>query len=77
MKILVTGANGFIGSSLTEKLIDIGYSVTKSVRNRELLNSKNNTKIVYGELTANFDWSKALDGIDIVVHLAARVHLER
>ena len=77
MNILVTGANGFIGSSLTKKLTDIGYIVTKSVRNRKLLDSKNNPKIVFGELTANFDWSKALDGIDIVIHLAARVHLMR
>ena len=38
MKILVTGAEGFIGSHLTEKLVKLGHKVTALV----LYNSFNN-----------------------------------
>ena len=60
MKILVTGADGFIGSHLTEKLIKEGYSVKALVQYNSFnsygwldglnLNLKKNVEIVSGDI---------------------------
>jgi len=68
--ILVTGATGFIGNILCEKLRDLGYVVRRALRHQSQFDG-----IVVGELAPDTDWSRALDGVDCVVHLAALVHL--
>jgi uncharacterized protein YbjT (DUF2867 family) len=40
MKILVTGANGFVGAALIPKLIDAGHKVTALVRSKENISKK-------------------------------------
>lgn len=72
-KVLVTGATGFIGSSLVPALIAAGYDVRCAVWQK-------NTNLPVEQVEINkleqiTDWAKALDGIDIVIHLAARVHI--
>ena len=75
-KILVTGASGFVGKSLTTKLIWQGYSVCAAVRCTKL--KINNAKVVVvGEIDGNTNWANALQGVDVVIHLAARVHVMR
>lgn len=63
MKVLVTGANGFIGSALCPALTVAGMTVREAVR------------ATIGEIDASTDWTAALAGIDAVVHLAGRVHV--
>ena len=73
-KILVTGASGFIGKSLTTKLIWQGYSVCAAVRSTK--SQVNNAEVVVvGEIDGNTDWTNALRSVDVVIHLAARVHV--
>jgi nucleoside-diphosphate-sugar epimerase len=72
MRILVTGANGFVGSALIPILASRGHRIRASVR-RPGVTPVPDT-VVTGEIGPDTDWSRALDGIDIVVHLAARVH---
>jgi len=69
MKILVTGANGFIGKALCSYLENQHHSVVRAVRN-----AKDNTETEIGFINADTDWSLPLGGCDYVVHLAARVH---
>ena len=76
MKVLVTGATGFVGGALISRLVDSGrFGVRAAVRREsgELLAGVE--QIVVGDLTPNTDWQQALVGVDAVVHLAARVHV--
>lgn len=75
--VLVTGANGFIGSALCRVLVAAGHAPRAAVR-RIVPGSKDpDTAICVGEIDGNTDWSHALRGIDCVVHLAARTHVLR
>lgn len=73
MNILVTGASGFIGKFLVAELLWRGYSVCATVR---AINSPiGNTKVVIvSDINGDTDWSEALSGVDVVIHLADRMH---
>lgn len=75
MTILLTGATGFIGSVLAQHLHQQGCSLTATVRHvtNNLLPSIQQTPI--GDLLPNTDWTLALNNVDTVIHLAARVHV--
>ncbi len=75
MKVLVTGANGFVGQTLCRKLIEQGYSVRGAVRNGLVVLPLGVDKSVVGSIGESSVWSDALRGIDVVIHLAARVHV--
>ncbi len=73
MKVLVTGATGFIGSHLTERLIEDGYAVKALVRESgdvSLLESLG-VEIVYGDIRDLAAVEKAAGGCEQVYHLAA------
>jgi nucleoside-diphosphate-sugar epimerase len=76
-RILVTGANGFVGRALCETLSRQGHFVRGAVRGtvRELAGVTEVTKV--GDIEANTDWDSALTGIDTVIHAAARAHILR
>ncbi len=82
-KILITGADGFIGSHLTEKLIKKGYKVKAFVYYNSF-NSwgwldhssetiKENIEIFAGDIRDPFGVNKAVEGCDIIFHLAALI----
>ncbi len=77
MKILVTGANGFVGRALCHALSHDGYSVCAAVRFgvKAFRPSEITTCHEVGEIARDTDWSKVLTGVDSIVHLAARVHV--
>lgn len=80
--ILVTGANGYVGSALLERLLVEGMPVRAAVRTPATL-SVLRAKYPQGDVAAvgtvdsATDWSEALAGVEVVVHLAARVHVMR
>jgi nucleoside-diphosphate-sugar epimerase len=74
-KILITGATGLVGRALFENLKPKKrYLIHLSTRiNQEKLFE--GAKVFnIGEIDSNTDWNDALDGVDCVVHCAARVH---
>ena len=73
-KILVTGASGFVGKSLTAELFRQGYAIGAAVRSKksQIYNAE---VVVVGEIDGNTDWTNALRNVDVVIHLAARVHV--
>ncbi|MHB8845083.1 MAG: UDP-glucose 4-epimerase family protein [Nitrospirota bacterium] len=74
--ILVTGANGFIGRALCQRLIADGCQVRGGVRSadRAARLPEGLDPVRIGEIGPDTDWSDALRGVGTVVHLAARVH---
>ena len=75
MKILITGANGFIGRNLCATLKEKGHFVRGAVRNnaRDVFGADEYIQV--GDINESTDWQQALAGVDAVVHLAARVHI--
>jgi nucleoside-diphosphate-sugar epimerase len=73
LKVLVTGASGFLGSHLLPALVAQGYAVRASSRSPvewpdvEWRQSP--------ELDSDADWSALLRGASAVVHLAGRAHV--
>ncbi|HWU61110.1 MAG TPA: SDR family oxidoreductase [Ensifer sp.] len=68
MKVLVTGANGFVGRSLVEEFRVRGHEVVAATRGAA------ENAVAVGDLDGATDWTLALQGCDAVVHTAARVH---
>jgi len=76
VKVLVTGANGFVGAALTTRLIaERRHIVVGSVRNASAELPALVTRVEVGPLGPETDWRPAIERVDAVVHLAARVHM--
>jgi nucleoside-diphosphate-sugar epimerase len=75
-RVLVTGANGFIGQALCAALSAQGCSVRGVVRKKSSGDQPGAMDhLVINEVDEHTQWASALAGVDSVVHLAARVHL--
>ena len=71
-KIVITGANGFVGSALAKKLLKCGNEVTCLVRTGSDVNLiENETNICYINYNNLEEIKQALKGKDILIHVAA------
>lgn len=79
MKVLVTGATGFLGGWLTRRLLDEGHNVRIIKRPRSSLDEIANLKldIVPGDVTDEASIVAACKGVDSVFHLAGLVAYTR
>lgn len=75
MRTLVTGATGFVGQALCLHLERRGHAVRRMVRRPAA--GLPGDSVVVGDIGPQTDWTRALDGVEVVVHLAARVHAPR
>jgi len=71
MKILITGKNGFVAKSLIAYLKEKGEDIITTSRYED--GTPDNFAL--GDLSTETQWEKALKGIDVVIHVAARVHI--
>lgn len=78
-RVLVTGANGFIGSHLCAYLLDQGYQVKGVVRKTSNLRWLEGLKLnlVYADLNDENSLAEAVRGIEVVFHTAAAVRSRR
>lgn len=80
-KVLVTGAGGFIGSHLTEKLVKLGASVRGMVHYNALgtwgwldhSEVRNDVDVIAGDVRDRDSVDTAMQGVDSVFHLAALI----
>lgn len=86
MRVILTGANGFIGRAATSLLLKSGHVVRVVTRQPFQCGSTTPTsgdaggkveQVVVGDIGAAIDWGRVSEGADAVVHLAARVHRMR
>jgi len=81
MKVLITGAGGFIGSHLTERCVELGYDVKAFIHYNannhwgwlESSEIKNDVEIVSGDIRDFDSVYSAMQGVDTVFHLAALI----
>lgn len=74
MRFLVTGANGFVGQYLCAELLRQGQAVRAAVRSASPPIENIEVEVV-GPIDGEINWGKALRDVDVVIHLAARVHV--
>ena len=78
MRTLVTGPSGFVGTGLVQRLLETpSVQVVAASRTPYIAGDARIEGIAVGELGPGTDWHAALRGVDVVVHLAARVHVMR
>ncbi|MEM7152972.1 MAG: NAD-dependent epimerase/dehydratase family protein [Myxococcota bacterium] len=75
MTILVTGAGGFLGRSITRALLDRGLSVRSFCRGDYPWMSEAGVEIVRGDVGDAEAVSKAVEGCEAVFHTAARIDI--
>jgi len=73
--ILLTGATGFVGNRLLTMLKEKGHQCRAAVRRPSSSVDVQTDSVVVGEIDAGTDWTQAVKDIDVIVHLAARVHV--
>ena len=77
MLILLTGASGFLGSALRRRMLESSDCRIRLAARRPIaVNDSSALEQFFGlTLSETTDWSGALEGVDTVIHCAARVHV--
>lgn len=75
MKVLITGATGFVGSAFLKKILE-DFQFTPIIAVREFNQTyKTLQQFIVKDLTTTVDWSEVLIGVDCIVHIAGRAHV--
>lgn len=75
MRVLVTGATGFVGRALVHRLIDDRKHVVRAAVRDHAASIVGVEVSVVGDLDGRVDWHQALQDVDVVVHAAGRAHI--
>ena len=72
-KILITGGAGYVGSLLTLRLSELGHKVIiydTCYFGKDHIKQNENLKLIIGDIRDKNKYESAVDGCDIVIHLA-------
>ncbi len=70
-RVVITGGNGFIASHLADRLVDLGDSVTLVDLDFDVLRGPEDARRVRGDVREYRSLVRALEGAEVVFHLAA------
>ncbi len=71
MKILLTGASGFIGNVVGNFIaLNTPFELSRGQRK-----GVSNSIFNHGDITPSTNWCEGLQGVDVVIHLAGRAHI--
>lgn len=77
-RVLVTGASGFVGASLTRALAQAGMTVRAAARAPRTIPALSGVEpVALPDLAMPVDWTPLLSGMDAVIHLAGIAHAGR
>lgn len=76
MTVLLTGASGFVGKAVLKTAQQRGLDIRPVFRSLDSAKGYPEAVLVSG-LDDAADWSQALQGVDVVIHAAARAHIMR
>ena len=71
--ILLTGATGFIGAAFFKQAVKNKWRIRVLSRKPEDWPSLHGIEVVKGDLANTVDWVSAVQGVEVVVHLAAEI----
>jgi len=72
MKVLLTGANGYVGRAARLALASAGHEVVAAVRSLDRLpENRRAGAVAVGAVDGGTDWGRALDGVDAVLHMVS------
>jgi nucleoside-diphosphate-sugar epimerase len=76
-KVLVTGADGFVGKALCAEMVSRGWNIRAAVRTKDKIKylPEDIQIIETGPIGPDTKWGDALNNVDAVVHLAGRAHI--
>lgn len=82
MKFLVTGGAGFIGSNLSQALVEKGYSVRvldnfSTGKRSNIREFEDRIELIEGDIRDMATVRRAVEGVDYVMHLAALPSVDR
>jgi nucleoside-diphosphate-sugar epimerase len=75
MKVLLTGANGFLGSHVLDDLLESGFEVAVLLRqtsDTRFIDRHSGVSVFYGSLSDSAALAKAMEGVDAAVHCAGK-----
>jgi len=75
MKVLLTGATGFIGQNLVAELIYQKFNVSILVRQKTNLFPDTVKQFIVGDFGSSPDFSASLAGVDCIIYLAGKAHV--
>jgi nucleoside-diphosphate-sugar epimerase len=76
-RVLVTGGTGFVGRVVCARLAAEGMAVRRVLHRGTSEAISTDADVLVEEIGPSTSWDRALSGVDMVVHLAARVHVMR
>ena len=78
MRVLMTGATGFVGTALMQALSGNGRYKTIAALRRSVENLPPGVQAAHvGDFTGDTDWTAALEDVAVIIHAAARAHIMR
>jgi len=73
-KVFLTGSSGFVGRAACRQVVRQDFAATGALR-KHTEQPADVEPVIVGEITGGTNWGDALNRVDVVVHLAARVHV--
>ncbi len=75
-QVHISGATGFVGQAVIQRIKkESTYRSVGATRGQEQCSADGHSLVNLGDLSPHSDWSSALEGIDVVLHTAARTHV--